>query len=147
MIGLLIRDGRLEPASHLVRGLTWAPLSAVYASASGLAFETAQPLAHDHGLDVSISPALKDIDGETHTQLQQRIVAELLTLAKRHPDETIALVTYAEPIRCALAAFGGGSLDELLALEISPEHVSAIGITPDVRRVLSVNVPVEDIAV
>ena len=145
MIGLLIRDGQADP--RLVRGLTWAPLCAVYASPSGQAFDTAQPLAHDHGLDVRVRPALKDSDGETFIQVQQRIVAELMTLAKTHPGETIALVTYTEPIRCALAAFADGTLGDLLSLELSPGHVSAIGITAEIRRVLGVNVPPEDVTV
>lgn len=145
MIGLLIRD--VDGAAALVRGLTWAPLSAVYSSPSGHAFATAQPLANDHGLDVRVRPALKDGDGETFIQLQQRIVDELLTLAKTHEGETIALVICDEPIRCALAAFDAGVHGDLSSLELTPAHVSTIGITGGVRRVLSLNVPADEVSV
>ncbi len=77
--------------------------------------------------------------GESLAAVQARIVEELMTLARSHLGETIAVVTHAEPIRCALAAFSGKTLDEAMALNIEPGRVSAIGITPNVRRVLGVN--------
>ena len=62
---------------------------------------------------------------------------ELMTLARSHQGETIAIVTHAEPIRCALAAFSGRTLDDVMSVEIFPTCVSAVGITPSgVRQVL-----------
>jgi broad specificity phosphatase PhoE len=199
MIGFLIRHGQADPVgrwlagrrpgislnaagreqtAQLVRALTWAPLTAVYTSPLERAFETALPLARDHGLDVRVRHALTDIDfgawtgrmleelctdpewnrfnsdrnhacppgGEALTEVQRRVVEELLALAKTHPGEVVAIVTHAEPIRCALAAFAGQSLNEVLAIEIEPAHVSAIGITSGVRRVLGVNVPANEVS-
>jgi probable phosphoglycerate mutase len=77
--------------------------------------------------------------GEALAAVQHRVLEELLTLARSHQSETIAIVTHAEPIRCALAALAGTSLDEAMAMNIEPGRVSVIGITPDVRRVLAVN--------
>ena len=147
MIGLLIPHA--EQPSELVRALTWAPLSAVYTSPVDRAVETAQPLANDHGFDARVRNALTDAAGsEALADVQRRVVSELMALAKSHPDETIAIVTHADPIRCALAAFGDTALEDMREMEISPSHVSAIGITASgVRRVLGVNVPAVDMAV
>jgi broad specificity phosphatase PhoE len=144
MVGLLIRHGNPDDTSTLVRALMWTPLAAVYASPLGVALDTAQQIARDHGLDVHVRAALTDLDdgdgvGHSRRELQHRIVNELMALARSHQAETIAIVTHAGPIRYALAAFSEN--DEVLASEIEPAHVSAIGIESDVRRVLSVNVP------
>jgi broad specificity phosphatase PhoE len=149
MIGLLIPHAQ-EADPALVHALMWTPLSAVYTSPLERAVETANPLAHDHGLDVHVRAALTDIaaaDGEALGDVQRRIVEELLKLAIAHQDETIAIITHAEPIRCALAAFTGVSIDDMRAVEISPAHVCAIGIAPGVRKVLGVNVPANEVAV
>ena len=85
--------------------------------------------------------------GEALALVQQRIVDELMKLARTHAGETIAIVTHAEPIRCALAAFGGSSLDAVMAVEINGGHVSPVGIAaPHVRRVLGINMPADDMA-
>jgi broad specificity phosphatase PhoE len=85
--------------------------------------------------------------GEALADVQRRIVDELLTLGKTHPGEVMAIVTHAEPIRCALAAFGDTSLDAVMAIEIKPAHISTIGITLGVRRVLDVNIPASEVTV
>jgi probable phosphoglycerate mutase len=151
MVGLLIRHGQ---AAELVRELTWAPLVAVYTSPLERAVETAHPLANDHGLDVHVRPALTDVDfgespgGEALADVQRRVVDELMTLAKSHQGETIAIVTHAEPIRCALAALTGQTLDDVLSIEIFPARVSAVGITHSgVLQVLGVNLPPSEVTV
>ena len=147
MVGLLIRHAaEHDQATELVRALTWAPLAAVYTSPLEHAVETAHPLANDHGLDVRVRPALTD--GHDFAEMQPRVVNELMTLAKSHQGETIAIITHAEPIRCVLAAFTGQTLADIMAVEISPTRVSAVGITDSgVRQVLGVNVPALDATV
>ena len=160
MVGLLIRHGHAEEAERLRQALHWLPLSAVYCSPLEHAIETAQPLARDRGLDVHLRAALTDVDLDDSTvrsreevsaarvSVQERIVDELMKLARSHAGETIAIVTHAEPIRCALAAFAGSSLDDIMAIDISPGHVSSVGIAaPHVRRVLGVNLPADQVAV
>jgi broad specificity phosphatase PhoE len=85
--------------------------------------------------------------GEALTDVQHRIVNELIELSHTHPGELVAIVTHAEPIRCAIAAFEYASLDEVLALEISPAHVSTVGIEAKLRRVLAVNLRADAVAV
>ena len=85
--------------------------------------------------------------GESLAGVQQRVVEELLALARCHPGETVAIVTHAEPIRCVLAAFTGHSLDDVVAIEIDPGRVSPIGVANGVGRVLDVNVSPHEMAV
>ena len=77
--------------------------------------------------------------GESLTRVQGRIVDELIHLSHTHAGEIVAIVSHAEPIRCAIAAFGCRSLDDVVSVEISPTHVSAVGVSPQLRRVLSIN--------
>ena len=77
--------------------------------------------------------------GESLCDVQRRVVDELLSLARTHQSEMVAVVTHAEPIRCAIAAFECTSLDDVVAVEISPAHVSTVGIGAKFRRVLSIN--------
>jgi probable phosphoglycerate mutase len=77
--------------------------------------------------------------GESLKGVQRRMVEELTTLARRHEGETVAIITHAEPIRCAIASFDGRTLNDVLAVEISPAHVSSVGISANLRRVLSIN--------
>lgn len=85
--------------------------------------------------------------GESLVEVQRRIVDELIGLSHLHAGEMVAIVTHAEPIRCAIAAFDCRSLDDVLAVEISPAHVSTVGVSPKLRRVLSVNMRPELAAV
>ena len=78
--------------------------------------------------------------GEALIDAQRRMVEELMNLSRLHAGDTVAIVTHAELIRCAIAAFDGRSLDEVLAVEISPAHVSTVGVGPQIRRVLSINI-------
>jgi probable phosphoglycerate mutase len=77
--------------------------------------------------------------GEPLADVQRRIVEELLCLSRTHAGEMIAVVTHAEPIRCAIAAFEGRTLDDVLGIEISTAHISTVGVGAKFRRVLSIN--------
>lgn len=146
MVGLLIPHGQTD--ANLVRGLTWAPLSAVYSSPLDRAVATAHPLADDHGLDIHVRPALSDADGETRQDVQRRVVEEVMMLARTHQGETVVIVTHGDLIRCLLAAFDGLQIDGMDGVEISPSHLSAIGITPSgIQRVLGVNISASDVTV
>jgi probable phosphoglycerate mutase len=162
VIGLLIRHGHgnADGVDRLCRALEWMPLTAVYSSPLERAVGTARPLARDHGLEVRLRPALTDVYAggvrgrsadepslATLRAAQQRIVDELVTLAITHPGETVAIVTHAEPIRCALAAFGGTTFDAMTAADITPVHVSTVGIAPRLRRVLGINLPADQLLV
>lgn len=84
--------------------------------------------------------------GEALLDVQRRIMGELGELATRHQGELVVLVTHAELIRCALAALLGQSLDEAMAIEISPAHVSTIHLPHSEGRVIGINERVDQIA-
>ena len=50
-------------------------------------------------------------DGETYDELGRRVVADLLTVAERHPSERILAVTHGGAIRAVLAAIAGLSFE------------------------------------
>jgi broad specificity phosphatase PhoE len=77
--------------------------------------------------------------GEPLDRVYRRVVRELQWMAPAHPGETVVIVTHAELIRCALSAFSGRTLDEVLAVEIHPGWVSAIGIDPHFQCALTVD--------
>jgi broad specificity phosphatase PhoE len=77
--------------------------------------------------------------GESLADAQRRVVNELIDLSRTHAGEIVAIVTHDEPIRCAIAAFDSRSLDDVVAVEISPAHVSTVGLGAKFRRVLSIN--------
>jgi broad specificity phosphatase PhoE len=84
--------------------------------------------------------------GESLAAVQRRVVEELQCLARRHPGEVVAIVTHAEPIRCAIAAFECTTLDEVLSVDILPCYISTVGISDKCRRVLAVNQQPESLA-
>jgi probable phosphoglycerate mutase len=85
--------------------------------------------------------------GEALSDVQRRIVDELRQIGHAHRGELVAIVTHAEPIRCAIAAFAGRSLDDVLGVEISPAYVSTIGIGTKFCSVLAINLRPELAAV
>lgn len=64
--------------------------------------------------------------GETIEIAQSRMVAELRRLADRHPEQTVAVVSHCDVIKCAVASYLGMSLDHLERFEIEPSSISII---------------------
>ncbi len=50
-------------------------------------------------------------DGETYDELGRRVVADLFTIARRHPGERVLAVTHGGAIRAVLAAIAGLSFE------------------------------------
>jgi broad specificity phosphatase PhoE len=64
--------------------------------------------------------------GELMIETQTRIVGGMDCVRKRHPEQTVAIVSHADPLRAALAFYLGMPLDLLLRFEISPASVSVV---------------------
>jgi probable phosphoglycerate mutase len=77
--------------------------------------------------------------GERMLDAQARFVAGLEALRAAHPEETIAVVSHADPIRAALLHALGMPLDFFLRLDIRPASVSILETTDQGPRVLGVN--------
>ena len=78
-------------------------------------------------------------NGESMIELQARMVGNLLDIASRHADQTVAVVSHGDPIRSAVAHFLGVSLAMVLRIEIDPASVSAVRIEPWGVKVLCLN--------
>ena len=64
--------------------------------------------------------------GESFTEMQARITAELASLAADHPGETIVAVSHADPIKAAVAHAVGTHLDLFQRIVVSPCSISAL---------------------
>lgn len=77
--------------------------------------------------------------GELLLESQARMVHELECLRGRYPDETIAAVSHADPVRAVLAYFAGIPIDLCHRIEISPASFSVLELSDTGARVLKVN--------
>jgi probable phosphoglycerate mutase len=78
-------------------------------------------------------------DGESFSEMQQRIWATLEKLATRHRGRTVVVVSHADPIKAAVTYAQGVPLDLFQRTVISTCSVSAIGFTGAGPVVLTVN--------
>jgi probable phosphoglycerate mutase len=73
------------------------------------------------------------------TEVQTRIVDQLEELRRDHPEESIALFSHADVIKCAVMFYAGVPLDFMHRFEISPASVSVIKLADSGPRVFAVN--------
>lgn len=78
-------------------------------------------------------------DGESFTEMQQRIWTTLERLAAKHRNRTIVVVSHADPIKAAVTFAQGVPLDLFQRTVISPCSLSAIAFTSGAPMVLCVN--------
>jgi probable phosphomutase (TIGR03848 family) len=78
-------------------------------------------------------------EGESFTEMQLRVWSTLETLAKRHRNRTIVVVSHADPIKAAVTFAQGVPLDLFQRTVISPCSLSAIAFTSGTPVVLCVN--------
>ena len=137
-----LNEAGRRQAGELADILGGERLAAVYTSPLRRARETAAIVAERVGLEAHELEALREIDvgdwqgltieeirtrfperadvawrsgwenGETHGELDARVIPALHALAGRHAGESVLGVTHAGPIRAALAAATGVSLEE-----------------------------------
>jgi probable phosphoglycerate mutase len=77
--------------------------------------------------------------GELMLEVQLRIVRFMLDLRKRHSNETVALVSHADVIKCAVSYFLGAPLDQFLRIEISPASVTVLAVADHGPWLLGLN--------
>jgi alpha-ribazole phosphatase len=88
----LAEEGHRQ-AEKLAKRLAKENLSAVYASDLGRASQTAQAVANQHQLPVTLLPALRE-----------RAYGAVLEVVKNHPGESVAVVSHGGTIRTLLCA-------------------------------------------
>ena len=77
--------------------------------------------------------------GETMQEAQLRFIKGMEKLCQQHPQQTVAVVSHGDPIKAAVAYYGGIHLDFFHRLEISPASVSIVEVFDETARVLLVN--------
>jgi len=78
-------------------------------------------------------------EGESFTEMQQRVWSTIERLARRHRNKTIVVVSHADPIKAAVTYAQGVPLDLFQRTVISTCSVSAIAFTDAAPVVLCVN--------
>jgi len=77
--------------------------------------------------------------GELMIETQTRMVQQITSLCERHPSDTVALVSHADPLRAVVAYFLGMPLDLVSRLEIGPASLTVLQVHGWGARVLSLN--------
>lgn len=77
--------------------------------------------------------------GEPIAHVQARIVAALDRLRGIHDSATVAIVSHAEVIRCAVLHYLAVPLDMFRRIEISPASITILELGPDDCRFLCIN--------
>src|SRR5262245_16996136 len=69
-------------------------------------------------------------NGESITEMQARTVAALDEIIARHPNETVVVVSHADPIKSAIAHYGGMHLDLFQRVHVAPASVTVFDFHP-----------------
>jgi probable phosphoglycerate mutase len=77
--------------------------------------------------------------GEHAIEVQTRMVQQIEIIRARHPNETIAVVSHADPLRALIAYFIGVHIDLSHRLEIAPASMSALQVHDWGARLLCLN--------
>jgi probable phosphoglycerate mutase len=77
--------------------------------------------------------------GEHMLEVQARVTSALLRIRDAHPERVVAVVSHADPLRGALCALAGISIDLMQRIELSPAGVSVVWLTRDAVSVRSIN--------
>ena len=64
--------------------------------------------------------------GETMDEIQARMAAAIDAICREHPDDMVAVVSHADPIKAAIAHYIGLDLNNFQKLVINPTSVSVI---------------------
>ena len=76
---------------------------------------------------VQVTPSRASFpNGETILSMQTRTVAAIEQIVREHPNETVVIVSHADPIKSAIAFFTGMHLDLFQRLHVSPASVTVL---------------------
>ena len=69
-------------------------------------------------------------DGESFTEMQQRMAGAVARLCERHPGQTVVCFSHADPIKALLAHALDAPLDRFQRIAVDPCSVSAVAYRP-----------------
>lgn len=84
--------------------------------------------------------------GETMRSMQHRIIDGIPRIAAAHPNETIVLVSHADPIKSYVAHVLGMHLDQFQRIDISPASLTRVDLHHALPHLRSLNVTAESVA-
>ncbi|MGC8491305.1 MAG: histidine phosphatase family protein [Syntrophobacteraceae bacterium] len=77
--------------------------------------------------------------GEILIEVQQRMVSGLDRLRRKHPEQTVAVFSHADPIKAALAYYAAIPADCMTRLEIGLVSISTVSISDNGVKILGIN--------
>ncbi|MBI5879844.1 MAG: histidine phosphatase family protein [Chloroflexi bacterium] len=77
--------------------------------------------------------------GESFSEMQGRLVAELDDIARRHPRGTVAVVSHADAIKAIVAHYLRLDLDHFQRIVISPASLTVVQVDGGMARLLRLN--------
>jgi len=77
--------------------------------------------------------------GESLAEMQARVVGALEGIVAAHPGEVVVVVSHADPIKAAIAAYTGMHLDHFQRILVSPASVTAFAVSRHGALMLTCN--------
>ena len=109
-----------------------------YGDWSGMTIDQLTP-REDWKRFVRLRSGTRAPNGESLAEVQARMLAVLMELAERHPQETVAVFSHADAIRAALMHVLGSPADHIQRIDIQPASISVVRLQETFPMVLGVN--------
>src|SRR5581483_5851348 len=77
--------------------------------------------------------------GESIDEVQQRMVAAVEEIRRKHPDEMVAVVSHSDPLKSVIAHYLNWDLNNFQRISISPASVSVLSIDDEGAGLLRLN--------
>lgn len=77
--------------------------------------------------------------GEHPATVQARVAAELVALRDAHPEQVVAVVSHADPLKAALCLYLGMGLESMLRFELSTASITTLLLTSDGVNLVRLN--------
>jgi len=77
--------------------------------------------------------------GESFVEIQARVVATVESVRLAHPEQTVAVISHADPIKLAVAFYLGTPLDLFQRIEVAPASITELVFEPCRPRLVRLN--------
>ena len=82
---------------------------------------------------------VKPPGGESIEEVQERMVREIDTISRAHPDGLVAIVSHADPLKAAISHYLAWDLNQFQRIAISPASVSVLAVDGEKSGLLLLN--------
>jgi probable phosphoglycerate mutase len=77
--------------------------------------------------------------GESFVEIQARVVAAVESVRLAHPEQTVAVISHADPIKLAAAFYLGTPLDLFQRIDVAPASITELVFEPCRPRLARLN--------